>query len=83
MIGGSISGPFTLMTLLVDPTKLFIEMKREPEIVHSALKQLSSLLSKVGLAYHSAGADFLTVHDMGGSGLYGDLRALNNLSCRL
>ncbi|MGA7192894.1 MAG: uroporphyrinogen decarboxylase family protein [Anaerolineales bacterium] len=67
VIGAWMPGPFTLMTLLVDPTKLFIEMKREPEIVHSALKQLSSLLSKVGLAYHSAGADFLTVHDMGGS----------------
>jgi [methyl-Co(III) methanol-specific corrinoid protein]:coenzyme M methyltransferase len=67
VIGAWMPGPFTLMTLLVDPTKLFIEMKREPQIVHSALKQLSSLLSKVGLAYRNAGADFLTVHDMGGS----------------
>jgi len=65
--GALIPGPFTLMALLVEPTKLFIEMKREPEIVHSALKQLSSLLSKVGYAYRNAGADFLTVHDMGGS----------------
>ena len=67
VIGAWMPGPFTLMTLLVDPTKLFIEMKREPQIVHSALGQLSSLLSKVGLAYRDAGADFLTVHDMGGS----------------
>lgn len=66
-IGAWMPGPFTLMTLLVDPTKLFGEMKREPEIVQGALKQLSSLLSKVGLAYSDAGADFLTVHDMGGS----------------
>jgi len=67
VIGGWMPGPFTLITLLVEPAKLFLEMKREPEIVHSSLKQLSSLLSKVGDAYHSAGADLLTVHDMGGS----------------
>ena len=67
VIGAWMPGPFTLMTLLVDPAKLFVEMKREPEIVHSSLKQLTALLSKVGHAYHNAGADFLTVHDMGGS----------------
>ncbi len=67
VIGAWMPGPFTLMTLLVEPAKLFLEMKREPEIVNSALKQLSSLLSKVGHAYRNAGADFLTVHDMGGS----------------
>jgi len=67
VIGAWMPGSFTLMTLLVDSTGLFVEMKREPEIVRSALKQLSSLLSQVGLAYRGAGADFLTVHDMGGS----------------
>ena len=67
VIGAWMPGSFTLMTLLVDPIKLFNEMKREPEIVHSALKQLTSLLSKVGHAYRNTGADFLTVHDMGGS----------------
>ena len=67
VVGAWMPGPFTLMTLLVNPAKLFGEMKREPEIVHGSLKQLSSLLSKVGHAYRNAGADFLTVHDMGGS----------------
>ncbi len=67
VIGAWMPGPFTLMTLLVEPAKLFLEMKREPEIVLSSLKQLSFLLSKVGHAYRKAGADFLTVHDMGGS----------------
>jgi MtaA/CmuA family methyltransferase len=67
VIGAWMPGPFTLMTLLVEPVKLFLEMKREPEIVHSSLKQLSSLLSKVGHIYRDAGADFLTVHGMGGS----------------
>ena len=67
VIGAWMPGPFTLMTLLVEPVKLFLEMKREPELVRSSLKQLSSLLSEVGHAYRNAGADFLTVHDMGGS----------------
>ena len=67
VIGAWMPGPFTLMTLLVEPVKLFLEIKREPEIVHSSLRQLSSLLSEVGRAYRDAGADFLTVHDMGGS----------------
>jgi MtaA/CmuA family methyltransferase len=67
VIGAWMPGPFTLMTLLVEPVKLFLEIKREPEMVHTSLKQLSSLLSEVGLAYRNAGADFLTVHDMGGS----------------
>jgi [methyl-Co(III) methanol-specific corrinoid protein]:coenzyme M methyltransferase len=67
VIGAWMPGPFTLMTLLVEPAKLFLEMKREPEIVHGSLKQLSALLSKVGRAYRRAGADYLTIHDMGGS----------------
>ena len=67
VIGAWMPGPFTLMTLLVEPVKLFLEIRREPEMVRTSLKQLSSLLSKVGHAYRKAGADFLTVHDMGGS----------------
>ncbi len=83
VIGAWMPGPFTLMTLIIEPAKLFIEMKREPDIVHTSLKQLSALLSKVGLAYRNAGADFLTVHDMGGSPAFIGLRALSNLSCQL
>ncbi|MFZ1040680.1 MAG: uroporphyrinogen decarboxylase family protein [Anaerolineales bacterium] len=67
VIGAWMPGPFTLMALLVEPVKLFLEMKREPELVRSSLRQLSSLLSEVGHAYRNASADFLTVHDMGGS----------------
>jgi [methyl-Co(III) methanol-specific corrinoid protein]:coenzyme M methyltransferase len=42
-------------------------MKREPAAVQEALSQLSMFLSQVGAAYRSAGADFITVHEMGGS----------------
>jgi [methyl-Co(III) methanol-specific corrinoid protein]:coenzyme M methyltransferase len=67
VIGGMLTGPYTLLSLLVDSAGLFLEMKREPRIVHDALIHLASFLSKIGMAYKEAGADFLTVHEMGGS----------------
>jgi [methyl-Co(III) methanol-specific corrinoid protein]:coenzyme M methyltransferase len=67
VLGGMIPGPFTLLLFLVEPGGLFADMKREPGAVQEALAQLSSLLSRVALAYRNAGADFITVHDMGGS----------------
>lgn len=67
VIGGLIPGPYTLLLFLVEPGALFTEMKREPQVVQDALFHLSSFLSKVGQAYRNAGADFITIHDMGGS----------------
>ena len=62
-----IPGPYTLLLLIVDIKKMFIEMSREPQAVTDALFHLSSFLAQVGTAYRSAGADFITIHDMGGS----------------
>ncbi len=67
VIGGILPGPFTLLLFLVEPGTLFTEMKRTPQTVHDALIHLSSFISQIGHAYRSAGADFLTIHDMGGS----------------
>ena len=67
VISGVIPGPYTLLLYLIDPGGLFAEMKREPKAVQDALFHLSSFLSKVGNAYRDAGADFITIHDMGGS----------------
>lgn len=67
IIGGMIPGPFTLLLFLVEPGGLFADMKRDPNAVRDALSQLSSFLSHVGQVYRNAGADFITVHDMGGS----------------
>jgi [methyl-Co(III) methanol-specific corrinoid protein]:coenzyme M methyltransferase len=67
VIGGMIPGPYTLLLLVVDAGRLFVEMKKEPVAVTEALFHLSSLLAEVGTAYRSAGADFITIHDMGGS----------------
>jgi [methyl-Co(III) methanol-specific corrinoid protein]:coenzyme M methyltransferase len=67
VIGGMIPGPYTLLLLVVDAGKMFVEMKKEPQAVTDALHHLADLLGEVGNAYRNAGADFITVHDMGGS----------------
>lgn len=67
VISGMIPGPYTLLLLLVEPGRLFMEMKKEPAAVNQVLKQLSHFLAQVGQAYKQAGADFITIHDMGGS----------------
>lgn len=67
VISGMIPGPYTLLLYICNPKNLFIEMKKEPQVVIDALLQLASLLSKVGQAYLDAGAHFITVHEMGGS----------------
>ncbi len=60
------SGPIVAFNL-VEAGGLFAEMKREPNAVLDALFHLSSFLAQIGNAYKNAGADFITIHDMGGS----------------
>jgi [methyl-Co(III) methanol-specific corrinoid protein]:coenzyme M methyltransferase len=67
VIGAMIPGPFTLLLFLIEPGGLFADMKRNPEAVQNALAHLSSFLARVGQVYRNAGADFITIHDMGGS----------------
>jgi [methyl-Co(III) methanol-specific corrinoid protein]:coenzyme M methyltransferase len=67
VISGIVPGPYTLLLYLLEPGGLFAEMKREPGLVQDALFHLSSFLSKVASAYRHAGADFITIHEMGGS----------------
>jgi [methyl-Co(III) methanol-specific corrinoid protein]:coenzyme M methyltransferase len=67
VISGIIPGPFTLLLFLIESGALFTEMKRTPEVVKQTLFHLSIFLAQVGQTYRTAGADFLTIHDMGGS----------------
>lgn len=60
-------GPFTLLSLLVETGALYLALRKTPDAVHAALEVLTQVLARVGNAYHAAGADFLTVHEMGGS----------------
>lgn len=66
-ISGVIPGPYTLLLLIVEAGKMFLEMKKEPAAITEALDHLVSLLAQVGVDYRDAGADFITIHDMGGS----------------
>lgn len=67
VISGMIPGPYTLLIYICKAQNLFDEMKREPQVVLDALFHLSSFLAKIGNAYREAGADFITIHEMGGS----------------
>ncbi|HEX5808659.1 MAG TPA: uroporphyrinogen decarboxylase family protein [Anaerolineales bacterium] len=67
VISGVLPGPYTLLLYLIEPGGLFAEMKREPGAVQDALFHLASFLSQIAHAYREAGADFITIHDMGGS----------------
>jgi [methyl-Co(III) methanol-specific corrinoid protein]:coenzyme M methyltransferase len=67
VISGMIPGAYTLLLYICNPKNLFIEMKKEPQAVMDALLSLSNFLAKIGNEYKKAGADFITIHDMGGS----------------
>lgn len=67
VIGAWTPGPFTLLSLLVETGALYQSLRRSAEQVHAALEMITQVLAGVGDAYHQAGADFLTVHEMGGS----------------
>jgi len=67
VISGVIPGPYTLLLYICNLTNMVMEMKKGPQVVLDALFHLSSFLVEIGKAYHEAGADFITIHDMGGS----------------
>lgn len=67
VIGAYAPGPFTLLSLLVETGALYLALRKAPEQVHTALEFLSRFLAIVGKGYHNAGADFITIHEMGGS----------------
>jgi [methyl-Co(III) methanol-specific corrinoid protein]:coenzyme M methyltransferase len=66
-IGAYIPGPFTLLFMVSEGDKLFLELKKSPETVHERLTMLADVLAQSAQAYRAAGADFMTVHEMGGS----------------
>lgn len=66
-IGAFVPGPFTLLSLLVETGALYTSLRKSAKAIHAALDILTQVLSGVCNTYHAAGADFLTVHEMGGS----------------
>jgi len=67
VIGAYVPGPFTLLSLLVETGMLYTTLRKSVEAVHTAMEILTQVIISVGNTYHLAGADFLTIHEMGGS----------------
>jgi len=67
VIGAWVPGPLTLAMQIVELTNLTAGLVRAPEAVGRLLDVLVEALVEVGKAYSAAGADILTVHEMGGS----------------
>jgi MtaA/CmuA family methyltransferase len=67
VVGAFVPGPFTLLSLLVKPESLMLDLKRNPASVHAALDMMADMVIRSALTYHQAGAEMLTVHEMGGS----------------
>lgn len=67
VIAGLIPGPYTLLLYVCNLPNMVKEMKKEPQMVMDALFHLAAFLAEIGKAYRQAGADFITIHDMGGS----------------
>ncbi len=72
VVGAWVPGPLTLAMQLIDLNALIGDVAGDPDAVGRVLDTLADLLAEVGSAYRSAGADFITVHEMGVSpGLIG------------
>ncbi len=66
-IGAWVPGPMTLAMQLVDINTLVPDVAGEPEAVRRLLERLAEVLVEVARLYQASGADFITVHEMGGS----------------
>jgi [methyl-Co(III) methanol-specific corrinoid protein]:coenzyme M methyltransferase len=65
-VGAWVPGPFTLGWQLYG-MEGWMELVVEPERLALRLALLAVVLARVAAAYRAAGADFLTIHEMGGS----------------
>lgn len=64
-IGSYVLGPFTLAGQLMDLNDLFKMSFRSPDIVRTMLERLADVTIKIARALHEAGADYITIREMG------------------
>ena len=67
VVGAWVPGPMTLAMQIVDINTLVPDVAGEPALVRGLLDQLAEVLIEVARHYRASGADFITVHEMGGS----------------
>ncbi len=65
-IGAWVPGPFTLAWQLFG-ADAWLSVLQEPDHAAQWLESLADFLAQVAAQYRNAGADFITVHEMGGS----------------
>ena len=78
-VGAWVPGPYTLALQVVEMVEMITAVAKEPEAVGRVLDILTGVVVEVGQAYHEAGADFITVHEMGGSPGFIGPRAFENV----
>lgn len=66
-IGTYVLGPFTLAGQLKELDELLEESFLEPDKTNRLLERLSQFIVKVAKAYRDAGADYITLREMGGT----------------
>jgi [methyl-Co(III) methanol-specific corrinoid protein]:coenzyme M methyltransferase len=79
VVGAWVPGPFTLALHLLAPGDVLLDVAQAPEAVGRLLDPLADALAEVARFYREAGADFITVHEMGGSPGYLGPRAFERL----
>jgi MtaA/CmuA family methyltransferase len=67
-VGAWVLGPYTLAGQLFELDDLFKKSFKKPDAVHKALDVLENFLIDLAALYREAGADYMTVREMGGGG---------------
>jgi MtaA/CmuA family methyltransferase len=67
-VGAWVLGPYTLAGQLFELDDLFKKSFKKPDAVHKALDVLEDFLIDLASLYREAGADYMTVREMGGGG---------------
>jgi len=79
VIGAFVPGPFTLAMQVIEAGQLLYAVAEAPALVATLLDQLTPVLIEVAQFYRASGADFITVHEMGGSPGYLGPKPFENL----
>ncbi|WP_083436906.1 uroporphyrinogen decarboxylase family protein [Thermincola ferriacetica] len=64
-VGTYVLGPFTLAGQLMDLNDLLKLSFKKPDLVNATLDRLATVIIEIAKAYHAAGADYITVREMG------------------
>jgi MtaA/CmuA family methyltransferase len=67
VVGAFVPGPFTLLTLVMNVQDVYASLRKPSEAMTNALAKLTRVLVQSAQAYRDAGADLITIHEMGGS----------------